>query len=213
MKWHKITKIISFAVISATLMACDGSHTGRDIGGTILSYSEPTPLNPAELVGNLSDVFSGAELVNARYRIRNNSVREESVNIRNKGIIVTERFLSPLQQWSAASYEIFSYQASFKRQVERENASAKKLDFLNVIPLRSSAHQVNGFVADVSITLADGRMVRCAIVKAGYGERRQATTPQQINRFEDIRIALRGAFCGGGQNARDLERQLQRIVF
>ena len=82
---------VCILALATFVTACEGQRTAQDISGTTIVLENWTPMEMSQLRGNLTEVFAGLPLKDAKYSLRNNGqVRNEQVTITDRGVAASQ---------------------------------------------------------------------------------------------------------------------------
>jgi hypothetical protein len=201
--------------LAAFMTACEGQRTAQDISGTTIVLEDWTPMEVSQLRGNLTEVFAGLPLKDAKYSLRNNGqVRHEQVTITDRGVAISQvRDASRRGGMGNATFEALGSRQSFEEWTRAQFPQAKSVQITEVIPVTNPRQATRGHVATVMVTNQQDRSYRCALSRSGYGGPRLSETSTDLFNQGELRSYLTVRLCAASATAASLNERLQRVAF
>lgn len=111
-----VLRSLCILALATFVTACEGQRTAQDISGTTIMLEDWTPMEVSQLRGNLTEVFAGLPLKDAKYSLRNNGqVRHEQVTLTDRGVAVSQvRDASRRGGMGNATFEALGSRQSFE---------------------------------------------------------------------------------------------------
>ena len=209
----RLVWMLGIALVAGLLAACEGPNWQKDNAGGSIRLDDWTPIETAQLGGNLAVVFSDMPLRDAKRTMRDNAVVHDVVVITDRGWANAQRMIAPYSYFGEQAFSALRSREAFQTWVRGRFPQAKEVEFIDIIPVTHPTIATRGFAGTVMVTNQQDRKFRCALAHAGYGGPKLSETSTDIFRIEEFKSTLQIRFCTVGGTATSLNQRMQRVLF
>ena len=211
--WSSMARVTVLVFSAVLVTACEGPGWQKDTAGGSIRLDDWTPIETAQLGGNLAVVFSDMPLRDAKRTMRDNAVVHDVVVITDRGWANAQRMIAPYSYFGEHAFSQLRSREAFETWVRGRFPQAKEVEFIDIIPVTHPTIATRGFAGTVMVTNQQDRKFRCALAHAGYGGPKLSETSTDIFRIEEFKSTLQIRFCTVGGTAASLNRRMQRVLF